>query len=1148
MADAEMGAPRASGGQERDAESIAPLPPIGTDAEPCLAGQDEKLRADDFSQIITSTISIASASVGHHSAQCGRLSAGSTLHLQTSRNINIQSGLYIDIEALSMGPKASLLIRQCDACPNLSMMTHRGYSSDAPRWSNVMCSNTFHYYAPVIRSPMELSPVRWHRLLFRSVAALLDGIAESGGEHLWGNIWGTKCKVELENAMLLQPNLYLALALCLPLANGCRDHRLSARSLELESVNNEQSLAPSIKNFAPLVEVTVDQVTVKANTTSVASASVQAGAAVVAETVSSTVLVIARDKASAYSAYSGLNDHAIPYTVLLVPSTGITLPKLNDSATVGNFGLIVVQSEVSYLNNKTNTYHSALTDSQWAQIYNYQTVFGVRMVRLDVAPSASTGTASLGGCCTTGDQEVSISNDTAFPTAGLQVGAGLSTTGLWHYPAKIIDSSIATEFAQFSASVQDGFNSSSTAAVINKIKGREQMVFFIGFSTDWSVTSNLLQHAWIQWGTRGLYTGYRRAMLTPQIDDMFLETPIYDDNTTNFRVSTDDLDGHVQWIPTVSAKLNNGSDWFLEVGHNGNGNIETVDTANRGNAVCEPGPIEYDDQIDTPLEFAKPMGTGTDLYPSNMTTYPNYSTTCTGADTLLTWWQTTTNLDSFAHISHTFTHQDENNATYADVYREITWNRAWLAAVGISNAKKFSPNGIIPPAITGMHNGDALKGWADGGIKNVVGDNTRSVLMNKENEHWPLISTVAANGYAGIQITPRWASNIYYNCDLPACTTAEWQKYSAGKGNFSDLLTLEKNTNVRHLLGLHHDPYMFHQANMRWNDVDETTVNGVTGSYSLLMTWVETVVTEYLRLVKWPLISQTHDTLAATFMSRMARDACKPSLSWVIDPSQQIITGITVGATGNTCTEAIPVTIPTPVKSTTGARVEQLGSDPQTLWVTLSGKPYNAANANPKKSSAKNSNNSNSNSLLERKKRTSREAVAPSHKLPVKFPAATQHRPQTKVHLHACTYLLYDLRPKRPHDILKHSTPLHTKYHARISTLPIRQWREEGKTGIRLRISKPRSFNPIDGVFDLLDSSSAARARPGFTMCLAGRPRNTLPSQGSSKLSLQFLDLAFDLSTMHASSCSTAAKLLPLARAGTATAAAALHTWEEWWV
>lgn len=35
--------------------------------------------------------------------------------------------------------------------------------------------------------------------------------------------------------------------------------------------------------------------------------------------------------------------------------------------------------------------------------------------------------------------------------------------------------------------------------------------------------------------------------------------------------------------------------------------------------------------------------------------------------------------------------------------------------------------------------------------------------MSQQNEHWPLISTVAANGYAGVQINPRWATNIYYN-------------------------------------------------------------------------------------------------------------------------------------------------------------------------------------------------------------------------------------------------------------------------------------------------------------------------------------------------------------------------------------------------
>lgn len=147
--------------------------------------------------------------------------------------------------------------------------------------------------------------------------------------------------------------------------------------------------------------------------------------------------------------------------------------------------------------------------------------------------------------------------------------------------------------------------------------------------------------------------------------------------------------------------------------------------------VCLPGPIEYGDQIDTPLEFVKPLGTGTDIWPATSKVYANYSSTCMKNDPLLTWWTTPSNLNAFSHISHTFTHEDQNNATYADAYREMTWNQAWLTATGIVNAEKFSPKGLIPPAITGLHNGDALKAWSESGIINAVGDNTRPALLNR---------------------------------------------------------------------------------------------------------------------------------------------------------------------------------------------------------------------------------------------------------------------------------------------------------------------------------------------------------------------------------------------------------------------------------
>jgi hypothetical protein len=45
---------------------------------------------------------------------------------------------------------------------------------------------------------------------------------------------------------------------------------------------------------------------------------------------------------------------------------------------------------------------------------------------------------------------------------------------------------------------------------------------------------------------------------------------------------------------------------------------------------------------------------------------------------------------------------------------------------------------------------------------------------------------------------------------------------------------------------------MFHQANMRVNDVPSTTVNGKKGQYSLLMTWIEVISSEIMRLYVLP--------------------------------------------------------------------------------------------------------------------------------------------------------------------------------------------------------------------------------------------------------------------------------------------------------
>jgi len=230
---------------------------------------------------------------------------------------------------------------------------------------------------------------------------------------------------------------------------------------------------------------------------------------------------------------------------------------------------------------------------------------------------------------------------------------------------------------------------------------------------------------------------------------------------TAFRIRASDLDTHKAWQADINSRLPAGSNYFIEIGHNGNGDIEEATELPAGASNCNPNyGVEYDSPPDTPLEFQKPLGTGTDLWPPEFTNY-TWSLACAKLDSIATWF--TNNLNTFAAVSHTFTHEELNNATYHDATREIHFNIDWLKQIGLWDNSRFSPAGLIPPAITGLHNGDVIRAWMDNGVRIVVGDNTRPVLRNQANSFWPLITTVEANGYAGLVVIPRWGKRVPLN-------------------------------------------------------------------------------------------------------------------------------------------------------------------------------------------------------------------------------------------------------------------------------------------------------------------------------------------------------------------------------------------------
>lgn len=217
-----------------------------------------------------------------------------------------------------------------------------------------------------------------------------------------------------------------------------------------------------------------------------------------------------------------------------------------------------------------------------------------------------------------------------------------------------------------------------------------------------------------------------------EVDDLFLQTSIY---TTGriFRLRADDLVNHVAWTNDINSRLPPGSTYFTEFGFNANGNLIYADSVASNFSLDCSSPVFTTWEEPTNLEYEKPLGTGHDNWPVSPTF--DWTADCVFLDPLARFFTNTSNRDALGLVSHTFTHLELNNATYHDALREIQFNLMYAELLNFTNAKRFSGSGLIPPAITGLHNGDAIRAWADNGLWNAIGDNTRPVLRNPVSWH-----------------------------------------------------------------------------------------------------------------------------------------------------------------------------------------------------------------------------------------------------------------------------------------------------------------------------------------------------------------------------------------------------------------------------
>ncbi|KAJ3110081.1 hypothetical protein HDU96_006925 [Phlyctochytrium bullatum] len=649
-----------------------------------------------------------------------------------------------------------------------------------------------------------------------------------------------------------------------------------------------------------------------------------------------------------------LQSYGIPYDTLVISSGGYSgnLP-LESGTDAAKYSAIVLANGMvaSATPPPTGTFASTLTTAQWEQIYAYQIKYSVRTVILNdvpgargVYPTVKPAKETNGG---TGEvQEVTISDSSLASLAGLKTGVGLSTAGLYHIPATISSSSAVqvTEFLRFNPLPPSWPSATTAGAILKHNTTREEMIFYMAFGS-WSTTSVAMSHLWVQWASRQVYNGFRRIYATPQIDDVFLVTEgeDVDGKTIAYRNKPADIDGIISWQSSFGSSLPSGSSFKVELAYNGNGVMEQVASTNP-NYYIDVNP----DFTEAPNEYINPAGAGVKQWPTNP--FTNWDNGVLLKDPLYAYFAGNSgNLRSFFWVSHTFTHQNFNKNTYDDTVKEITTNQKLAESPYLSldkNSDVWSKSSMVTPSISGLFNGDCLRGLVASGVVAAVGDSSRPALQNPSRPlWWPVITSAGSNGYGGFTIVPRQSLNVFFNSSNEQANTRLYNKiyYDILKqiprpATTEEVWQAEITRMTRLLMALSWQPYskcfstlsepelIFHQANLRNADLP--------GKQSLLQLWFEKVFDSYKRIADWPVVSLKQDDLTRKFLERLQYETANVKV--VADVSGNQLKGFTVTA-GSDC--RAPITVPAGAggASASGASVqsERIGNDPLTLWVSL---------------------------------------------------------------------------------------------------------------------------------------------------------------------------------------------------------------------
>jgi len=647
------------------------------------------------------------------------------------------------------------------------------------------------------------------------------------------------------------------------------------------------------------------------------------------------LLVISTSKPS--SIIKTLQSYSIEYDYLEYnyenPLKG-DLPLYDDDKKPKYYGVVLGNGALSVYFEDKDQWGSILSESQWDYLKDYQKKFGVRVVALDDNPEYKYGTAifdsSIWGVSSVQKMKIA-DNDVAksiYNEAGVKTTAELDTTGLYHVPIKVINDN-AIPIITFQPN--DEIKKESVAVVYFKDQdGCERLTFYISFG-DWSINSVMLNHLWLTWVTRSLYAGERHVTFTPHIDDVFIstgrinfETKELESATNSYRSTVEDFEDLKKWQDKIVDELPEGSLIRCELAFNGNGILSVIDPS---------ASLQVDGERYCDIEYVKTPGKGVDRWPEQNWTLP-YDNDYLRNDSLFEYFEKEENRKNFFWSSHTFTHENLDEATISDADNEIRNNIEMAQRLGIYGKSYWSGKSIITPQISGLRNADAIGVLKKYGIESGTGDLSRPTLINQENPYLPFFTTKESSNYEGFPIIPRSPTEVYYSSSNTEENTFIYNlMYSeeVGKSTWDDIIEREVNRAITLLMNLRNEAHQFHQINIRSRD------NNEDGNKSLLEIWCTAVLEKYVSLVNWPVESLKLDDQAAMYIERYNRiKYCDVSKSLEFDGDYITAVKVTPNKIEKDC--KIPITLPNKAskdKNESKISYERRGKDRVVAWISF---------------------------------------------------------------------------------------------------------------------------------------------------------------------------------------------------------------------